>query len=328
MIENWIGEESFKQGIRQYIKENAYKNTTADDLWNALSVASGKDVGKVLSTFIEQSSYPLIEVNLSGNTLELSQSRFVFAGSKAPTQQWVVPVSIKYGKGDKQVTETVLLNKKTKLFKLKFAPDWIYPDADAMGYYRWLLDNDQLANLLANAKLNLTDRERKALLSSADALLEAGFITAGELLEILGEFVDDAHPQIVSSALSYLQVQKKTFIDESNEDGWARFMTSKARSAIDKYGVTAKEGESVAVSKLRPDLISLLAFEGKDKMVIAEAKKASVDYLNGNKTFDAYLIGTQLKIAVFYGDNQLIQQFISTVYINKAHLDRLCLTCY
>ncbi len=312
MIENWIGEESFKQGIRQYIKENAYKNTTADDLWNALSVASGKDVGKVLSTFIEQSSYPLIEVNLSGNTLELSQSRFVFAGSNAPTQQWVVPVSIKYGKGDKQVTETVLLDKKTKLFKLKFAPDWIYPDADAMGYYRWLLDNDQLANLLANAKLNLTDRERKALLSSADALLEAGFITAGELLEILGEFVDDAHPQIVSSALSYLQVQKKTFIDESNEDDWARFMTSKARSAIDKYGVTAKEGESVAVSKLRPDLISILAFEGKDKMVIAEAKKASVDYLNGNKTFDAYLIGTQLKIAVFYGDNQLIQQFISS----------------
>lgn len=309
MVENWIGEENFKQGTRQYIKDNAYKNTTADDLWNALSKASGKDVGQVLSTFIEQSSYPLIKADLDGNVLHLSQERFVYSGSKAPEQTWVVPVSIKYGKGDKQITETVLLDSKTKEIKLKFTPDWIYPDADAMGYYRWLLDDKQLENLLSHAKGSLTDRERKALISSADALLDGGFISAGKLLAILGEFVDDAHPQIVASALSYLQIQKKTFIDQSNEAQWANFISTKARKALDKYGSTAKEGENIAVSQLRPSLISILAFEGKDKRVIEEAKNASLLYLEGKAEVDAYTIGSQLQIAVYYGDQALIETF-------------------
>ncbi|ACA86660.1 M1 family metallopeptidase [Shewanella woodyi] len=309
MVENWIGEEDFKQGIRQYIKDHAFKNTSADDLWNALSKASGKDVAQVLSTFIEQASYPLIMVKVSGNNLNLSQERFVFAGSQASSQEWVVPVSIKYGKGDKQITETVLLDSKNKQIKLQFTPDWVYPDADGMGYYRWLLGDKQLNNLLKNAKNVLTDRERKALISSADALLAGGFITAGELLSILGEFVDDAHPQVVSSALSYLQIQKATFVDQSNEANWAKFISTKARSAINKYGEVAIEGESIAISKLRPSLISILAFEGKNKTIIAAAKKASLDYLDGSKSFDAYLIGTQLQIAVYYGDNELIQKF-------------------
>ncbi|WP_083700035.1 M1 family metallopeptidase [Shewanella sp. UCD-KL12] len=309
MVENWIGEEEFKQGIRQYIKDNAFQNTTADDLWSALSKASGKDVGKVLSTFIEQSSYPLIKVKVNGKTLDLSQERFVYSGSEAPAQQWVVPVSIKYGKDERQITQTVLLDSKTKQVTLEFEPDWIYPDAEAMGYYRWLLDDKQLSNLLKNAKAALTDRERKALISSADALLDGGFITAGELLSLLGEFVDDAHPQIVSSALSYLQIQKDTFIDESNRAEWATFISGKAQNAITKYGSVAVDGESAAISKLRPSLISILAFEAKDKTVINAAKQASLDYLNESKHFDAYLIGTQLQIAVFYGDNKLIKQF-------------------
>ncbi|BAJ02104.1 M1 family metallopeptidase [Shewanella violacea] len=317
MVENWIGEESFKQGIRQYIKDNAFKNTQADDLWNALSKASGKDVGKVLSTFIEQSSYPLITVDVKGKSLTLSQQRFAFEGSKAPAQTWVVPVSIKYGKGDKVISTSILLDSDTKTLELEFTPDWIYPDADAMGYYRWLLDDKQLANLLANAKTKLTARERKALISSADALLDGGFISAGDLLAILAEFIDDAHPQIVSSALNYLKIQKMTFIDASNEAQWAKFISAKARVAIDKYGLVAAPGESIEISKLRPSLIAILAFEGKDKAVISEAKSASLAYLAGDKSIDAYLIGTQLKIAVYFGDNSLIQKLKKEFEVTK-----------
>ncbi|AQS36074.1 aminopeptidase N [Shewanella psychrophila] len=317
MVENWIGEESFKQGIRQYIKDNAFKNTQADDLWNALSKASGKDVGKVLSTFIEQSSYPLITVDINGQSLTLSQQRFVFEGSKAPAQTWVVPVSIKYGKGDKIVSTTILLDSETKTLDLEFSPDWIYPDADAMGYYRWLLDDRQLAHLLANAKTQLTARERKALISSADALLDGGFISAGDLLAILGEFIDDAHPQIVSSALRYLQIQKTTFIDQSNEADWAKFISAKAKVAIEKYGLVATPGENIEISKLRPSLIAILAFEGKDKAIIRDAKAASQAYLAGDKSVDTYLIGTQLQIAIYFGDNALIQQVKGGVETTK-----------
>lgn len=87
------------------------------------------------------------------------------------------------------------------------------------------------------------------------------------MLKALGQFIDDAHPRVVSMALGYIQSQKSVFIDESNEDVWAKFITAKAQSALNKYGVTAKQGEEAAISKLRPQLISLLAFYGDEKQL-------------------------------------------------------------
>ncbi|PMG27581.1 aminopeptidase [Shewanella sp. 10N.286.52.C2] len=317
MVENYIGEAEFNKGIRQYIKDHAFQNTEADDLWNALSKASGKDVGSILSTFIEQSSYPLIDVSLAGDKLTLKQSRFVNAGTVAAKQSWTVPVSVKYGKGDKVATETILLTSQSQTIKLAFSPDWIYPDSDAMGYYRWLLDETQMSSLLANAKTQLTARERKALISAADALLDAGFISGGELLNILGAFIDDQHPQIVSAALGYLQSQKRTFIDDTNQELWAKFIASRAQSAIEKYGVTAKVDEKSSISKLRPTLINLLAFEAKDKATIATAKKQADLYLNGNNDVDQYLIGTYLNIAVYFGDSKVLAKVKAEFEVTK-----------
>ena len=37
MLEAYIGEDVFRQGIRSYIKSRAYSNAAAADLWNALA---------------------------------------------------------------------------------------------------------------------------------------------------------------------------------------------------------------------------------------------------------------------------------------------------
>ncbi|MGE6648863.1 M1 family metallopeptidase [Shewanella colwelliana] len=313
MVENWIGEEAFKAGIRDYIKTHAYKNTTADDLWNALAKASGKDVAQVLKTFIEQSAYPLITAKVSGNRLTLSQQRFVTAGTEAPAQTWTVPVSVKFG-GTKLTNEqTLLLDAPSKTFELPFAPAWVFPDAQGMGYYRWLLEAKQMDTLLSHAKTALNPRERKALISAADALLDAGFISGGDLLKILGEFVNDPHPQIVSNALGYLQAQKGTFIDDSNRELWAKFVTKRAKLAVDTYGLTTKAGEDPQISKLRPMLIALLGFEGQDPAIIDTAKAQTAAYLDKASSADPYLIATYLQVAVFNGDASLIKQ-IKTVF--------------
>ncbi|MCH7948346.1 MAG: M1 family peptidase, partial [candidate division Zixibacteria bacterium] len=49
MIENWVGEEKFRQGVVNYINDNAWGNATGSDLWNSLSAASGQDVAGVMS---------------------------------------------------------------------------------------------------------------------------------------------------------------------------------------------------------------------------------------------------------------------------------------
>ncbi len=44
MLENYLGEQAFRDGIRSYMAAHAYGNTTTADLWQALESAAGKPV--------------------------------------------------------------------------------------------------------------------------------------------------------------------------------------------------------------------------------------------------------------------------------------------
>lgn len=317
MVENWIGEEAFQQGIRAYLKKFSYKNAEAADLWQALGEASNKDVASVLKSFIEQSSFPLIKVTQDGKKINISQSRFVNAGVDAPAQLWNVPVSIKYGAGDKVKTASVLLNKETQQLTLDFEPEWIYPDQGAMGYYRWVLNDAQFNALLENAADKLTVRERLALLSAVDSLLDAGVISAAHLMQTLEAFVSDAHPLVANTALGYLASQKRVFEDDSNRDLWPKFIRNSIAPAAKQYGLTAKVGEDAAVSQLRAQVIARLGFDGQDQKVIDTAKAQAALYLSNPENVDPYLASTYLNLAAYHGDAKLLEKYKQTFKTTK-----------
>ncbi|WP_372761302.1 M1 family metallopeptidase [Pseudoalteromonas sp.] len=317
MVENWIGEDAFQHGIQNYLTAFSYKNAEAADLWHALGKAANKDVASVLKSFIEQSSYPLIKVAQQGKQLTLSQSRFANAGVDAPAQLWNVPVAIKYGAGNKVATASVLLNKPQQTVELDFAPEWIYPDQGALGYYRWVMDDAQFSALIDNAASVLSDRERLALLSATDALLDAGVISAAKLMQTLEVFVSDSHPRVANTALGYLVAQQRTFKDDSNKELWPKFIRAAVTPAAKKYGLTAKAGENGAISQLRAAVVSRLGFDGEDKNVINKAKQQTQVYLQDPQKVDPYLAGTYLKLAAFNGDKALLAQFITTFKTTK-----------
>ena len=74
MLEQHIGAEVFRRGVRTYLERHAYANTVTSDLWDALEDASGAPVRDVMDTFILQGGHPL--VSLSGDTV--SQQPFSF----------------------------------------------------------------------------------------------------------------------------------------------------------------------------------------------------------------------------------------------------------
>lgn len=54
MLSSYLGLEVFLKGIRRYMQKHAYKNTSTEDLWAALSEESGVDVGSFMDTWIKQ----------------------------------------------------------------------------------------------------------------------------------------------------------------------------------------------------------------------------------------------------------------------------------
>src|ERR1019366_2499476 len=53
MIETYLGEAPFRDGMRRYMKAHAYSNSTTADFWAALEEASGKPVAKIAAGFTE-----------------------------------------------------------------------------------------------------------------------------------------------------------------------------------------------------------------------------------------------------------------------------------
>ena len=76
MIEGYLGEEPFREGIRTYMRRHAKGNAVADDLWRALGEASREPVVELANAWIGAPGHPVIEVARTGRTLRLSQRRF------------------------------------------------------------------------------------------------------------------------------------------------------------------------------------------------------------------------------------------------------------
>ncbi len=96
MLEQYIGADVFRDGVRTYLKAHAYANTVTSDLWDALEDASGAPVRDVMDTFILQGGHPL--VSLEDDTL--TQQPFALGPVPAGTTSsigsaWRVPVAVR-----------------------------------------------------------------------------------------------------------------------------------------------------------------------------------------------------------------------------------------
>ncbi|MFX8723688.1 M1 family aminopeptidase, partial [Acinetobacter baumannii] len=54
MLENYLGEQPFRDGIRKYMAAHAYSNSTTADLWQALEQSGGKPITGIAASFTEQ----------------------------------------------------------------------------------------------------------------------------------------------------------------------------------------------------------------------------------------------------------------------------------
>src|SRR5205823_4374042 len=74
-----IGEESFRDGVRIFLKEHAYANAEWNDLIGAFSRASGTNLAPWAKAWVEQRGMPQLEIhwacgaNRRISTLEISQ---------------------------------------------------------------------------------------------------------------------------------------------------------------------------------------------------------------------------------------------------------------
>ncbi len=58
MVEHYLGEETFRQGVHNYLAAHLYANATAEDFWNAQTATSHQPVDKIMDSFVDQPGCP------------------------------------------------------------------------------------------------------------------------------------------------------------------------------------------------------------------------------------------------------------------------------
>ncbi|MDB4281527.1 M1 family metallopeptidase [Paraglaciecola sp.] len=254
LIESMVGEEAFQKGIQTYMKNNAFSNAQADDLWKVLSTVADFDVPAMMKTYLEQPSYPLVEFAANG---EISQTRYHVKGAAVKEQTWIVPLAISYKKNGKVSRTNLFLNTaKQSVIELAEA-DWIFPNENAMGYMRWKVSAEQLAALLDDLSV-LNVREKKSLLYNTEALFSAGEIELAEMMTVMDALVDDSNPMIGAAVVSTMS-DFLYLVDKDNEAIFGRFIAKKLAPWFERLGVEDKPGDSTDTTRLRGSVYGMLS---------------------------------------------------------------------
>ena len=307
MVENYLGEETFRQGVHNYLAAHMYANATAEDFWGAQTANSKKPVDAIMSSFVTQPGVPLLTFGeQKGDAATFSQRRFFLSGATQGTEQsWTIPVCVKTtGKpicsvvkpGDVQVTAD------------RNAP-FFYADAGNTGYYRANYTADQYAKILSAVETGLTPVERLGLIGDRWALMRAGQGSVGDYLALVAALKQDSNPAVLEDALAKVaNVSQRIANDHDREllNAWVRVQFGPIYAAMGPV----KKKESADQMELRGALFATLG-AAKDPAVLDEASRVAQETLKGHTVANGNITGNSMTIAAGDGDTAFYERVLN-----------------
>jgi aminopeptidase N len=168
MLEGWLGEDHFRDGLRAYLNEHRFGNATTDDLVAALRAASGNDASRVLNTFLNTTGVPELRGQLLCDRDSAPRLRVTKSSPGSVPVCW---------RADRVASSCTVLEGPSTEIALPTGtacPAWFYLNSGGTGYYRthWSQAPMQaLSELSIAEKLTLVYDLRASKNTSAQAAL-------------------------------------------------------------------------------------------------------------------------------------------------------------
>jgi len=318
MMEHYLGEEVFRQGVHNYLAAHLYANATAEDFWNAQTETSHKPIDVMMKSFVTQPGVPLLRFsqgngngngNGNGSGVPVAQSRFFLANPKntSTAQQWSLPVCVK---GKSRAECRVLSPGESSV--AAGAGELFYGNADAKGYYRTAYAPEQLKAITAKAETSLTAPERIGLVGDQWALVRAGDGSLGDYLSLVAAMKTDTSGTLINSMYDKLRWINGHIASEEDRALLASALQREFSPVYAKLGAP-KRGDDFDRQDLRAELMGVLGM-AKDPAVIAEAKKmAETAFSDGRQKgdVDPMITDKAILIAAANGDAALYDKVIA-----------------
>ena len=229
MIEQFLGEIPFREGIRRYIKKYQFQNATQENLWAELEAASSQPVLILAQDWFTQPGCPLVTVSTSdpdfrGITLEQRRFRANAPSPELAPTLWSIPFPLKYGiSGETHLHRLILKDRSTHLSLQGYGKiDWVYLNAKEQGFLRAGYD-PLLRNALQQIATHaLEPAEKLGFLNHLWALALSGDLPIADFMEALCHFKEDQTRVVVEAMAACLETLSDQMVLPSDQP---RFVT-------------------------------------------------------------------------------------------------------
>ena len=312
MLEQFLGEEEFQDGISYYLNKHKYANTETNDLWDAIEHVTNQPARRIMDSWIFQRGYPLVSASVSedGSTIHLEQDRFLYTRDDTTDATiWSVPVVLKVG-SDSGVSEIrYLLEEKSSEVKLDSPADWVVVNAGGSGFFRARYTKDMLKSVSSSMFSNLSSIERYGLVDDTWSSVMAGRTSAADFLEFARSFQLETDLDVwtvLSGCLSSLE----KLVEGEAENQYRAVVRDLAQPGLDRLGWEPGDTDSPRDLELRGLFIRLLANVGNDDLALENAGDLHDSYLRDAGSVEPNMAAAVTGVVASKGDTAKYDLFL------------------
>lgn len=303
MVQSYIGDEAFQRGLAQYFKDYAYDNTVGDNLWQALSDASGQDIVTMMNSWTSQPGYPVVHASVQDDTVTLKQTQFFVGTHEDSAATWPIPLNSSTEAAPKLMTQ-----EEVSFTHSSGRP--LILNEDGSAHFITNYDHTLRAALLDQVEAGALDSvARIQLLHESTLLARGGTLASSELIPLIHTYCNETEEpvwNIIALAIGEL----KKFVQENDmaEQQLRKLSRDIARPLYDKLGWQVREDESEDDTKLRSTIISLMLYGEDDKAL----EKANQLYRSTSlEDIDPELRPIIISSVVRHGDDSLVDTLLT-----------------
>jgi aminopeptidase N len=317
MVENFVGEEKFRDGVSSYLSKYSLGNAAGEDFWNEVTRVTEKPVNRIMKSFVEQPGAPLLSAKtrcVNGSTeVSIAQSRFIGTPDAPRTltaQHWTLPVCVKTAGNAGSCT---VVTEASQTIRVPGCGGAMI-NAGGVGYY---LTEYEPAALMELARRNppLTAPERISLLGDEWRMARSGRHDIGLYLDLAAAFADDRTPEVASEIAGRLFVVLTDIADADQREPFEQWIRKQFRPALDAIGVEPRPGDSDDVNRLRGTLLQLM---GSDPDLQRRARAMVERYMDQPSSLPPTLVASVVQVAAAGGDAALYERYLAKMNASVA----------
>jgi puromycin-sensitive aminopeptidase len=313
MLEQYLGEDRFRDGIRRYMRLHQFGNADTTDLWDALEAETAEPVRRIMDSWIFQGGFPLVSLERAGQRLTVRQERMGYVGGgSAEPQSWIVPLRYRWlpAGGTEARPERLLIEGDAPVeLGPDGRPEWVVLNAESAGFVRVAYPDDDLMDLAHLGDGVLDPSERYALIDDSWASVLAGRTSTPAFLNLVEAMTAETDRSVWVRLIGGFRDLRR-LVDGEALERLEEIAHDAMSPSLAFLGLAPEPEDDDKRRQLRGDLVRAIGIIANDPDIQEEAKRALATGRRNPELVDPALLAASVDVVAASGDEADFDDFV------------------